>query len=87
MTENWGQNDPNYKKNLERAKEIQNQIILIRDLLKAKKDQNKELQKKDDPRLILKDFEEETQLKEYLKKFEEENDPFMIVNTSPELLN
>ena len=71
MNENWGQNDPNYKENLKKAMEIQDQTIKLRDLHKAKKEQNKKFQQTNDLRLTIKDFEEEAQLKELIKQFQE----------------
>jgi hypothetical protein len=59
MSENYGQNDPNYKDNLRVAMLVQEIIIEKRELFKRKKKTIKILQKTNDPNLSLKDFEEE----------------------------
>ncbi len=52
-----------------------------------KKKTLKTLQKTNDEKLSLKDFEEETQLKNNIIAFQTKYNPFTIVNSSPDLLN
>ena len=52
-----------------------------------KKKTLKTLQKTNDKNLSLKDFEEETQLKNNIIAFQTKYNPFTIVNSSPDLLN
>lgn len=66
MTENWFQNDPNYHYNLRVAITVQDCLVELRDLLAAKRDTIKQLQKINDPRLTLADFEEENMLQKQI---------------------
>ncbi len=59
MTENWFHNDPNYHYNLRVALTVQDVLVELRDLLKAKQDMIKNFAKTNDPRLTFADFEEE----------------------------
>jgi hypothetical protein len=66
---------------------VQEILIEKKELHKMKKKTLKTLQKTNDKNLSLKDFEEETQLKNNLIAFQTKYNPFTIVNSSPDLLN
>ena len=58
MRGNWGQNDPNYKDNLQVALVVQDILINKRDLLKRKNETINTLTVTNDPRLTNSHFEE-----------------------------
>ncbi len=66
---------------------VQSILIKKRDLYKRKKDTIETLQRTNDSRLTLLDFEEQKAIKSSIEAFKKKFDPFTIVNTDPELLN
>lgn len=86
LNENWFHNDPNYHYNLRVAITVQDIIVELRDLLKAKQDMIQNFSKTNDPRLTLADYEEERRLIKQTEEFKSNFNPFSIINTNPKLL-
>jgi Mg2+ and Co2+ transporter CorA len=76
MTENWFHNDPNYHYNLRVALTVQDVLVELRDLLKAKQEMIKNFAKTNDPRLTFADFEEEKRLIKQIQDFSGNFNPF-----------
>ena len=76
MRENWFHNDPNYHYNLKVALTVQDVLVELRDLLKAKQDMIKNFAKNNDPRLTFADFEEEKRLIKQIQDFSGNFNPF-----------